>query len=118
MLVVSPKHKVYLAIQAIDFRRAIDGLSALCRHQFAQDPFSGHYFIFRNLRASAIKILMFDSQGFWLFQKRLSKGTFQHWPKSPTSAIMLNSTQLQVLLQNGDPAAVNTETPWRLITDD
>lgn len=118
MLVVSPKHKVYLAVQAIDFRRGIDGLSALCRHQFSQDPFSGHYFIFRNRRASAIKILMFDSQGFRLFQKRLSKGTFQHWTKSPTSVIMLNSTQLQVLLQNGDPAAVNTETPWRLITDD
>lgn len=118
MLAVSPKHKVYLAIQAIDFRRGIDGLSALCRHQLALDPFSGHYFIFRNRRASAIKILVFDSQCFWLCQKRLSKGTFRHWPKSFTSAIMLNSTQLQVLLQNGDPAAVNTESPWRLITDD
>jgi transposase len=117
MLSVTPKHKVYLAVQAIDFRRGIDGLSALCRNQFAEDPFSGHYFIFRNRRASAIKILIYDSQGFCLFQKRLSKGTFRHWPKTPASVIMLNSTQLQVLLQNGDPASINTEPPWRLITD-
>ena len=117
MLVVSPKHKVYLAVQAVDFRRGIDGLSALCRHLFAEDPFSGHYFIFRNRRASAIKILVFDSQGFWLCQKRLSKGTFRHWPKSSMAAIAFNSTQLQVLLQNGNPAAVNTESPWRLISD-
>ena len=118
MLAVSPKHKVFLAVQAIDFRRGIDGLSALCRHQFAQDPFSGHYFIFRNRRASAIKVLAFDSQGFWLCQKRLSKGAFRHWPKSSHAAIMLNCMQLQVLLQNGDPSAVDIDSPWRLITDD
>lgn len=117
MLSVTPKHKVYLAVQAIDFRCGIDGLSALCHKQFAMDPFSGHYFIFRNRRASAIKILIFDSQGFWLCQKRLSKGTFRHWPKTAASVIMLTSTQLQVLLQNGNPAAVNTEPPWRLISD-
>ena len=87
MLSVTPKHKVYLAVQAIDFRRGIDGLSALCRNQFAEGPFSGHYFIFRNRRASAIKILIYDSQGFCLFQKRLSKGTFRHWPKTPASVI-------------------------------
>jgi transposase len=117
MLSVTAKHKVYLAVQAVDFRAGIDGLSALCRNKFAQDPFNGHYFIFRNRRASAIKILAYDSQGFCLFQKRLSKGTFRHWPKAPSSVIMLNSTQLQVLLQNGNPAAANTEPPWRLISD-
>jgi transposase len=117
MLSVTPKHKVYLAVQAVDFRAGIDGLSALCLNKFAQDPFNGHYFIFRNRRASAIKILAYDSQGFCLFQKRLSKGAFRHWPKSPSSVVMLNSAQLQVLLQNGNPAAANTEPPWRLISD-
>jgi transposase len=117
MLSITPKHKVYLAVQAIDFRCGIDGLSALCRNHFAMDPFNGHFFIFRNRKASAIKILIFDTQGFWLIQKRLSKGTFRHWPKSSASTIMLNSTQLQVLLQNGNPAAINIEPPWRLLPD-
>lgn len=76
MLAITPKHKIYLAVQAIDFRRGIDGLAALCRQQFSIDPFSGHYFIFRNRHNSAIKILAYDSQGFWLCHKRLSKGLF------------------------------------------
>jgi transposase len=116
MLAITPKHKVYLAVQAIDFRRGIEGLSALCRTQFLLDPFSGHCFIFRNKKASAIKILIYDSQGFWLCQKRLSKGAFRYWPKASNAVVMLNSAQLQVLLHNGNPWAVNSEPPWRLIT--
>jgi len=117
MLSITPKHKIYLAVQAIDFRRGMDGLSALCRAQFALDPFSGHCFIFRNKKASAIKVLLYDSQGFVLCQKRLSKGIFRYWPKTSTSLLVLDSTQLQVLLQNGNPNALDTEPPWRLLTD-
>jgi transposase len=118
MLSIAAKNKVYLAVQAVDFRGGIDSLSSLCRYKFEQDPFSGHYFIFRNTRASSIKILVYDSQGFWLCQKRLSKGAFRHWPKTVDSVVTLNSTQLQVLLQNGDPTTVNTGSPWRLISDE
>ena len=115
MLSITAKHKVYLAIDAIDFRVGIDGLFALCKHQFAQDPFSGHYFIFRNRKGSAIKILAYDTQGFWLCQKRLSKGTFRHWPKTTAALVMFNATQLQVLLQNGNPNGLDCEPPWQLI---
>lgn len=115
MLSITAKHKVYLAVQAIDFRSGIDGIAALCKNQFLLDPFSGHYFIFRNQKASAIKILAYDSQGFWLCYKRLSKGRFQHWPKTSTSVVMLNSAQLHVLLQNGDPTTVHIEPPWQVI---
>jgi transposase len=115
MLSITAKHKVYLAIQAIDFRVGIDGLFALFKNQFALDPFSGHYFIFRNRKASAIKILAYDSQGFWLCHKRLSRGKFRYWPKTSTSLVLLSSTQLQVLLQNGNPEMIACEPPWRLI---
>lgn len=117
MLSITPKHKIYLAVQAIDFRCGIDGLSALCSAQFALDPFSGHCFIFRNKKASSIKVLLYDSQGFVLCQKRLSKGIFRYWPRTPDSIIMLDSTQLQVLLQNGNPGALDIEPPWRSLTD-
>ena len=114
MLSITAKHRVYLAIQAIDFRIGIDGLFAMCKNQFALDPFSGHYFIFRNRKASAIKILAYDSQGFWLCHKRLSQGKFFQWPKMSTSLVMLSSIQLQVLLQNGNPEVIACEPPWHL----
>ncbi len=31
-----------------------------------QDPFSGWMFVFRNRRATALKVLVYDGQGFWL----------------------------------------------------
>jgi transposase len=118
MVVVTAKHRVYLAIQAIDFRMGIDALFALCKNHLALDPFSGHYFIFRNRKATAIKILAYDTTGFWLCHKRLSQGRFRHWPTVATSVLILSPTQLQVLLQQGDPDKVDGGLPWRLIEDD
>jgi len=115
MLNMTGKHKVYLAIEAIDFRKGLDGIIALCKDYLALDPFSGHYFIFRNRRAQAIKILAYDSQGFWLCQKRLSRGHFRYWPKRNAAVVTLSGTQLQVLLQNGNPAVIDCGTPWRSI---
>jgi transposase len=42
-----------------------------------KDPFSGNVFIFVNKRRDRIKLLLWDSDGFWIFYKRLEKGTFQ-----------------------------------------
>jgi transposase len=79
MIQVAPQMRILLAVEPADFRKGIDGLSQVCRKVLSCDPFSGYIFIFRNKRASAIKILMYDGQGFWLCQKRLSKGRFQWW---------------------------------------
>lgn len=113
MLQITPKHKIFIAISAIDFRKGIDGLVALCRQQLQCDPLTGHVFLFRNKKATAIKLLVYDSQGFWLCHKRLSAGRFQHWPKASQAVGNLSVTQLQVLLYNGDPAVVKTAPPWR-----
>ncbi|MCP4117184.1 MAG: transposase [Desulfobacteraceae bacterium] len=36
---------------------------------------------FLNRRRTAIKILCYDGQGFWMCQKRLSQGRFKWWPE-------------------------------------
>jgi len=74
MIQITPQMRLLLAVEPADFRKGIDGLAQVCRQVLEQDPFSGCVFIFRNKKASAIKILMYDGQGFWLCQKRLSKG--------------------------------------------
>ena len=33
-----------------------------------EDPFTGTVFVFRNRRATAVKVLVYDGQGFWLCQ--------------------------------------------------
>ncbi len=113
MITISPKHRIFLAVQPIDFRKGIDAIARLCQQQFHQDPMSGHYFILRNKRKTDIKLLYYDAQGYCLFQKRLSTGRFKHWPNKPTMLVTLTSTQAQVLLNNGNPEAINLAPEWQ-----
>jgi transposase len=90
-------------VEAIDFRNGIDGLVGLCRNRLCQDPFSGALILFRNRRGTSIKILVYDGQGFWLLQKRLSKGRFRWWPSPGRPLFPLSIHELYVFLGNGDP---------------
>jgi transposase len=72
MLQITPRMKILLAVEPADFRRGIDGLAQLCRERLQQDPFLGTVFVFRNRRGTAVKLLTYDGQGFWLCHKRLS----------------------------------------------
>jgi transposase len=79
VLTLSPAVRVFVATGATDLRRSIDGLAALVRDRFSQDPLSGHLFLFRNRRGDRLKILVWDQSGFWVLYKRLEEGTFA-WP--------------------------------------
>ena len=80
MIQITPHMKILLAVEPVDFRKGIDGMAALCRTVLTSDPFAGCLFVFLNRSKTSIKILSYDGQGFWLCQKRLSKGRFNWWP--------------------------------------
>ena len=114
MILITPQMRILLAIEPPDFRMGIDGLARLCRDKLKSDPFSGTVFVFRNRRATALKILVYDGQGFWLFQKRLSQLKFTWWPKDTSLAskqVMAN--ELQLLLWNGNPESAQMAPVWR-----
>ena len=117
MMQVTPQMRILVAVEAVDFRRGIDGLARLCRQELRSDPFSGTVFVFRNRRATSIKLLIYDGQGFWLCAKRLSTGRFRFWPTTGCDgAVKLEAHQLQLLLSAGDPGAAKTAPPpWRRV---
>jgi transposase len=82
MLQITPQMKILVAVEPADFRRGIDGLARLCQETLRHDPFAGAVFVFRNRKATALKVLMYDGQGFWLCHKRLSQGRFPWWPSA------------------------------------
>ena len=116
MIQITPQMRILVAVEPADFRRGIDGLARLCKEALQQDPFCGWVFVFRNRRATAIKVLVYDGQGFWLCHKRLSSGRFRWWPTRNTPeevAKTLAAHQLQVLLSAGNPAGVQGAPVWR-----
>ena len=81
MIQVTPQMRILLAVEPADFRKGIDSLARLCRDVLESDPFSGTLFVFRNRKATALKLLVYDSQGFWLAQNQLSS----HYTSSASS---------------------------------
>ena len=114
MIQITPQMRVVVAVEPADFRKGIDGLARLCKDKLKQDPFAGWVFVFRNRRATALKILVYDGQGFWLCHKRLSSGKFSWWPRCENEpAKTLAAHQLQVLLAAGNPDRSQTAEAWR-----
>lgn len=114
MIQITPHMRILVAVEPVDFRKGIDGLAALCRQVLASDPLGGALFVFCSRRRHAIKFLTYDGQGFWLCQKRLSQGRFQHWPQADAAGkVRLDPHQLHLLLWNGDPANTGTAPLWR-----
>jgi transposase len=117
MIAVSAQTRIWVAREPADFRCGIDGLAKICRAILKSDPFSGALFVFRNRRAKSIKILAYNGRGFWLCQKRLSKGRFRWWPESDEACLTLEAHQLQLLLAGGDPAAAKGAAVWRSVQE-
>lgn len=88
---------VYLACGATDIRKSIDGLAAIVQEQFALDPFSSALFVFCNRRRDKLKILHWDHAGFWLYYRRLERGSFQ-WPAGGSAPLHLTQRELRWLL--------------------
>lgn len=117
MIQITPQMRVLVAVEPVDFRKGIDGLAELCRRQLSADPFSGWVFVFRSRTATAIKVLMYDGRGFWLCQKRLSKGYFRFWPeRGENGRCALEAHEVAVLLAGGDPRNARAPAVWRAVS--
>lgn len=116
MIQITPQMRVLVAVEAADFRRGIDGLARVCREVLDSDPFSGSVFVFRNRRRTAVKLLVYDGQGFWLCHKRLSRGQFGWWPSDREAvARPLRAHEVAVLLSGGDPSWTGAPEAWRRV---
>lgn len=93
--------RIWLAAGRTDMRRGFDGLAALAQSALAQEPFSGHVFVFRGRRGDIVKLLWWDGQGMCLFAKRLEKGRFI-WPQAQSGSVSLTPAQLSMLLEGID----------------
>ena len=95
---------IWLAIEPVDMRTGIDGLSLHVQQALGRAPCDGTAYVFSNRRRDRVKILGWDRNGFWLLLKRLEEDRFI-WP-SETAAPTLTVEQLHWLLEGIDIGVV------------
>ncbi|MFL7904481.1 IS66 family insertion sequence element accessory protein TnpB [Azospirillum argentinense] len=110
MIPVPSGVRVWLATGHTDMRKGWASLALLVQERFAQDPHSGHLFIFRGRRGDLVKIIWHDGQGSCLFMKRLERGRFI-WPRPADGAVSISVGQMGYLLEGIDWR--NPQKTWR-----
>ena len=90
---------IYISHQYIDMRKSINGLSVLVDQYFQMDVLDHSLFIFTNKARNRIKILYYESNGFWLFMKRLEQGKFKLYEDSSSKVRSITERQLHWLLE-------------------
>lgn len=90
MLFDLDNHKFFICVEPIDMRCGADRLAQLVITNLEEDPLSKSLFMFSGKRHKSVKFLFWDSNGFWLLQKKLYKGTFA-WPKDKNEAKLKTS---------------------------
>jgi len=91
MLSFPLQRRIWVSRDPVDFRKAFDGLCGIVHGAFGRDPYSGEVFVFFNRRRDRVKLLVWDDNGFWLFYKRLERGTFE-----PIASISATDTVVSV----------------------
>ncbi len=94
--------QVHLCREPVDFRKAINGLSILVAEELELDPFSSQVFAFCNRKRNQVKLLVWERNGFVLWQKRLEKDRFP-WPRSNRAEVLeVTGRELNWLLDGID----------------
>ncbi len=78
-------------------RKGIDSLSGLIRNEVGKDPMSGELFVFFCRARKRVKILLWDDDGYAMYQKRLERGTFE-MPEGNAAHQVITAEQLNFLL--------------------
>jgi transposase len=102
--------QIWLAVEPVDMRAGIDGLSTRVQEALGKSPCDGAAYVFRNRRRDRIKLLMWDSTGVWLCQRRLHQGSFV-WPDGDTAICELSEEQWNWLTAGVDWQRLSSKKP-------
>jgi transposase len=96
--------EVFLCREVVDFRKSINGLSALVEHELGLNPFGPQLFVFCNRKRDKLRILYWERNGYVLWHKRLEKHKFP-WPsrdKGKSDVVAMTGRELSWLLDGID----------------
>jgi transposase len=103
---------VFVATERVDGRKGIDGLSALVRSRFAEDPLSGTLFVFFSRRADRVRVLYWDRDGYVLLTKRLEEGTYRVPWQAEEGRVMVEAAELLLVLEGIELRGASRRARW------
>ena len=96
---ISGLEKIYIVCGYTDLRYGIDSLAAIIERKYRMNLFVPNtLFLFCGRSASKIKSLLWKSDGFLLFYKRVESGHFT-WPRSSADLKSMSAEQFHWLMQ-------------------
>ena len=112
MFGLSTATRVLLFTGETDLRKGYGGLAALVTAA-GEKVYSGDLYVFVSRRRTHAKILLWQTGGLVVWQKRLDRGRFQIRLSGSGDRAELDVTQLTMLLDGIDFARVKRPTHWR-----
>ena len=83
-------------------RASYDTLFAKAKGVLNQDPFSGHLFVFMNVRRQSIKCLFYDGTGLVIIAKRFEKGLFSRINPYRSGELQLTTAEFALFFEGAD----------------
>jgi len=102
MISFNRRTKVFVCKEPTDMRASYDTLFAKAKGVLAQDPFSGHLFVFINSRRSSIKCLFYDGTGLVILAKRMERGLFSRINPMYRREITLTAAEFALFFEGAD----------------
>jgi len=102
MLNFNRRTKIFISKEPVDMRASYDSLFTRAQEVLKQDPFSGHLFVFINLKRTAIKCLYYDGTGLVLICKRLEKSTFSRINPLLRGEVILSPAEFALFFEGAD----------------
>ena len=91
---------IYLACGHTDFRKQIEGLSAMINLKLKLNPcLSNSVFLFCNKKRNSIKMLRWEHNGFVLATKKLMQEMRFQWPKTSEEVVNISRQELRWLTE-------------------
>lgn len=114
MLGLPSSVRTFVVTQPVDGRKGADSLMVMVRDALAQDPLSGHFYVFFSRRCDGVRIVYWDRDGIAMWSKRLERGRFRpafsEDGRLSTSAV--EWTELALILEGIDLAGARRRLRW------
>jgi len=94
-------YRLAVWVGATDMRMGFNRLSGLICNDIKEDPFKGGtIYAFFNQRRTQVKLLVWEGDGFAIYHKRLSRGTFGSPVYDPaTRSMIVEKKDLMMILE-------------------